>query len=106
MVLPQPYALRHPHSNHILNQHNLEDCAPADMGDKIKLICFNSNFHGSFSKAQKRVVLQHIISDKEEQYIIFAATKLVLLNQVCIFKYVYSNKLSGEEVTQIGVVKS
>ena len=53
MVLPQPYALRQPHFNHILN-HNLEDSVPADMGDEIELVCFNSGVHGSFSKAPKK----------------------------------------------------
>ena len=74
MVLPQPCALRQPHFNHILNHHNLEDSAPADIGDEIELVCFNSGVHGSFSKAQKRDVLQHIIADKEE---LFASTKPV-----------------------------
>ena len=40
------------------------------------------------------------IADEEE---LFASTKPVFFNQVCIFKYVYPNKLSGEEITQISV---
>ena len=42
----------------------------------------------------------YIIADEEE---VFASTKPVFLNQVCIFKYVYSNKRLGEEVAQISV---
>ena len=53
-----------------------------------------------FQRPQKRDVLHHIIANEEE---LFASTKPVFLNQVCIFKYVYPNKLSGEEVTQISV---
>ena len=53
-----------------------------------------------FQRPQKRDVLHHIIADEEE---LFASTKPVFLNQVCIFKYVYPNKLSGEEVAQISV---
>ena len=56
MVLPQPCALRQPHFNHILNHHNLEDSAPADIGDEIELVCFNSGVHdhSSFSQAPKK----------------------------------------------------
>ena len=53
-----------------------------------------------FQRPQKRDVLHHIIADEEE---LFASTKPVFFNQVCIFKYVYPNKLSGEEVAQISV---
>ena len=45
-------------------------------------------------------MLHHIIADEEE---LFASTKPVFLNQVYICKYVYPNKLSGEEVAQISV---
>ena len=100
MVLPQPCALRQPHFNHFLNHHNLEDSVPADMGDEIELVCFNSGVMAVFQRPQKRDVLHHIIADEEE---LFASTKPVFLNQVCIFKYVYPNKLSGEEVAQISV---
>ena len=100
MVLPQPCALRQPHFNHILNHHNLEDSVPADMGDEIELVCFNSGVMAVFQRPPKRDVLHHIIADEEE---LFASTKPVFLNQVCIFKYVYPNKLSGEEITQISV---
>ena len=100
MVLPQPCALRQPHFNHFLNHHNLEDSVPADLGDEIELVCFNSGVMAVklFQRPQKRDVLRHIIADEEE---LFSSTKPVFLNQVCIFKYVYPNKLSGEEVAQI-----
>ena len=45
-------------------------------------------------------VLRHVIAEEEE---VFASFKPVFLNQVCIFKYVYPNKFSNEDVTQIGV---
>ena len=88
------------HFNHFLNHHNLEDSVPADMGDEIELVCFNSGVMAVFQRPQKRDVLHHIIADEEE---LFASTKPVFLNHVYIFKYVYPNKLSGEEVPQISV---
>ena len=60
---------------------------------------FQLRRHGSFSKAPKNIyVLHHIIADEEE---LFASTKPVFWNQVCIFKYVYPNNILGEEVAQI-----
>ena len=70
------------------------------MGDEIELVCFNSGVMEVFQRPQKRDVLHHIIADEDE---LFASTKPIFLNQVCIFKYVYPNKLSGEEVAQISV---
>ena len=55
-----------------------------------------------FQRPQKRDVCQNIIADEEE---LFASTKPVFFNQVCIFKYVYPNKLSSEEVAHFSVEK-
>jgi len=54
MVLQQPCALRQPHFNHILNHHNLEDSVPADMGDEIELVCFNSGVMAVFQRPPKK----------------------------------------------------
>ena len=75
--------------------HNLESSVPADMGDEIELVCFNSGVMAVFQRPPKRDVLHHIIADEEE---LFASTKPVFLNQVCIFKYVYRVKKSRKSV--------
>ena len=62
-----------------LNHHNLEDSVPADMGDEIELVCFNSGVMAVFQRPPKRDVLHHIIANEEE---LFASTKPVFLNQV------------------------
>ena len=70
MVLPQPYALRQPQFNHILNHHNLEDNVPADIGDEIKLVCFNSGVYGSFSKASKKGMYFAILLLMKKNYLL------------------------------------
>ena len=69
-------------------------------GMKLSLFVSTPASWQFFKGPQKRDVLHHIIADEEE---LFASTKPVFLNQVCIFKYVYPNKLLGEEVVQISV---